>query len=268
MLLRVRVCGVQVDGGLAPSFPAASFPPPHRATGNKDDCIRCMQLAKASSRPLGGKLISVEAFIMRRIASSALDTHAGLQTPTGGLVAWELLYLWNSVPMITESTLGAMVQVCAARRRLTSVRLLRLRKQAVFECADTAQAADDALCAAESDDERAVPLLLRGAALCRLGFYADSMTSLQAAIELEGKLLHDTYVPPFALYEMGALHCAQGRAEAAKKVFETCTAVSYDFNFEVQARDAGVRDAMLDTFAQVRFRMRLAGASAWMEQAK
>jgi hypothetical protein len=74
-----------------------------------------MKLAKSSSRPLGGKLISVEAFIMRRIASSALDTHAGLQTPTGGLVAWELLYLWNSVPMITAGTLNAMVQVCAAR---------------------------------------------------------------------------------------------------------------------------------------------------------
>ena len=79
-----------------------------------------------------------------------------------------------------------------------------------------AQAADEALGAAASDDERAVPLLLRGAALGRLGFYADSMTSLQAAIELEGKLLHDTYVPPFALYELGALHCAQGQVEAAE----------------------------------------------------
>ncbi len=138
----------------------------------------------------------------------------------------------------------------------------------MFEHTETAQAADEALCAAASDDERAVPLLLRGAALGRLGFYADSMTSLQAAVELEGKLLHDTYVPPFALYELGALHCAQGQVEAARKVFGTCAAVSYDFNFEVHARDAGGCLAMLDPLAQVRFRMRLAGASAWMEQAK
>ena len=131
-----------------------------------------------------------------------------------------------------------------------------------------AQAADEALGAAASDDERAVPLLLRGAALGRLGFYADSMTSLQAAIELEGKLLHDTYVPPFALYELGALHCAQGQVEAANKVFEKCAAVSYDFNFEVQWSDTGVCLVMLDLVAQVRFRMRLAGASAWMEQTK
>jgi hypothetical protein len=61
------------------------------------------------------------------------------------------------------------------------------------------QAANESLDSAESDDERAVPLLLRGAALGRLGFYADSMASLQAAIDLEGKLKHDTYVPPFAL---------------------------------------------------------------------
>jgi hypothetical protein len=79
--------------------------------GNTDECLRCMNLAKTSSRPLGGKLISVEAFIMRKIASSRLDTMAGLQTPSGGIVAWELLYLWNSVPVITEGTLNAMVQV-------------------------------------------------------------------------------------------------------------------------------------------------------------
>ena len=63
----------------------------------------------------------------------------------------------------------------------------------------TAQAANESLDCAESDDERAVPLLLRGAALGRLGFYADSKASLQAAIDLEGRLRHDTYVPPFAL---------------------------------------------------------------------
>jgi hypothetical protein len=75
-------------------------------------------------------------------------------------------------------------------------------------------------------------------------------------------------VPPFALYELGAVHCAQGQVEAANKVFEKCAAVSYDFNFEVQWSDAGVCLAMLDLVTQVRFRMRLAGASAWMEQTK
>jgi hypothetical protein len=72
-----------------------------------------MKLAKTSSRPLGGKLISVEAYIMRKISSSSLDTVAGLKTPSGSIVAWELLYLWNSVPVITEGTLNAMVQVRA-----------------------------------------------------------------------------------------------------------------------------------------------------------
>lgn len=187
--------------------------------GRTEECIRCMTLAKTSTRPLGGKLISVEAFIVRKIGSSSLDTLQGLQTPTGSVIAWELLYLWNSIPMITKGTLNAIVQ-----------------------------AADAALASAQCDDERAVPLLLRGAALGRLGFYADSIVSLREAVELEGKLRHDTYVPPFALYELGAVHCAQAQAEEAKKVFEKCAAVSYDFNFEV------------------RFRMRLAGASAWMER--
>ena len=70
-----------------------------------------MNLAKACTRPLGGKLISVEAFIIRKITSSSVDTVAGLKTPVGSLVAWELLYLWNSVPMVTDETLNAMVQV-------------------------------------------------------------------------------------------------------------------------------------------------------------
>jgi hypothetical protein len=60
------------------------------------------------------------------------------------------------------------------------------------------------------------------------------MASLKEAIELEGKLQHDTYVPPFALYELGAVHCAQAQVDEAKKVFEKCAAVSYDFNFEVR----------------------------------
>ncbi len=101
--------------------------------------------------------------------------------------------------------------------------------------AHTAQAADAALASAESDDERGVPLLLRGVALGRLGFYADSKASLQEAVELEGRLRHDTYVPPFARYELGVVLCAQGQAEEAKKVFETCATVSYDFNFEVSS---------------------------------
>jgi hypothetical protein len=147
----------------------------------------------------------------------------------------------------------------------------------------TAQAANESLDSAESDDERAVPLLLRGAALGRLGFYADSIASLQAAIDLEGRLRHDTYVPPFALcgptldtrthllsrvvrYELGAVHCAQAQTEDAKRVFEKCGAVSYDFNFEVRSARRG-RVRWL-TEVQVRFRMRLAGASAWMEQNK
>jgi hypothetical protein len=84
-----------------------------------------------------------------------------------------------------------------------------------------------------------VPLLLRGAALGRLGFYEDSKASLQAAVELEGKVRHDTYAPPFALYELGAVCCAQTRTEEAKKVFERCAAVSYDFNFEVRGTRCG-----------------------------
>ena len=70
-----------------------------------------MNLAKTCTRPLGGKLISVEAFIIRKITSSSVDSVSGLKTPVGSLVAWELLYLWNSVPMVTEETLNAMVQV-------------------------------------------------------------------------------------------------------------------------------------------------------------
>ena len=75
-----------------------------------------MQLAKTSTRPLGGKLISVEAFIVRKIASCTCDTTEGLQTPMGSVVAWELLYLWNSVPMIAQGTLEAMVEVRQARK--------------------------------------------------------------------------------------------------------------------------------------------------------
>jgi hypothetical protein len=70
-----------------------------------------MSLAKKSCRPLGGKLISVEAFIVRKIASCALDTQQGLATTAGKLIAWELLYLWNSVPIIGNSTLNDMVNV-------------------------------------------------------------------------------------------------------------------------------------------------------------
>ena len=34
----------------------------------------------------------------------------------GSVVAWELLYLWNSVPMIAQGTLEAMVEVRQARK--------------------------------------------------------------------------------------------------------------------------------------------------------
>ena len=125
-----------------------------------------------------------------------------------------------------------------------------------------------ALAASKSHDERAVPLLLRGAALGRLGFYADSMAALNAAVELEGKLKHDTYVPPFALYELGAVHCAQAQMQEAADVFAKCAAVSYDFNFEVQATRRACTWSLIDNILQVRFRMRLAGASAWMERNK
>ena len=86
-----------------------------------------MNLAKTSTRPLGGKLISVEAFIVRRIASSSVDTVQGLRSPTGTVVAWELLYLWNSMPMITEGTLNAAVQVRFARGRIESINLCEAR---------------------------------------------------------------------------------------------------------------------------------------------
>ena len=62
------------------------------------------------------------------------------------------------------------------------------------------------------------------------------------------------------------MHCAQEQTEDAKMVFEKCAGVSYDFNFEVQsARYCCVWSL---TVTQVRFRMRLAGASAWMDQNK
>ena len=92
-------------------------------------------------------------------------------------------------------------------------------------------------------------LLLRGAALGRLGFFADSVASLHEAIELEGRLRHDTYVPPFALYELGAVHCAQKQNEEAKKVFDKCAAVSYDFNFEVKAARCTCECSLCESFA-------------------
>ncbi len=67
-------------------------------------------------------------------------------------------------------------------------------------------------------------------------------------------------------YELGAVHCAQAQAEDAKRVFEKCGAVSYDFNFEVRSARRGCVHRLIAV--QVRFRMRLAGASAWMEQSK
>ena len=88
-----------------------------------------MTLAKTSTRPLGGKLISVEAFIVRKIGSSSLDTLQGLQTPTGSVIAWELLYLWNSIPMITEGTLNAIVQVRVARNRIVLINLCAAHKR-------------------------------------------------------------------------------------------------------------------------------------------
>ena len=118
------------------------------------------------------------------------------------------------------------------------IRRTRARNCDAFYSTSIPQAADVALTAAKSHDERAVPLLLRGAALGRLGFYADSMAALNAVVELEGKLEHDTYAPPFALYELGAVHCAQGQIEEAAGVFKRCAAVSYDFNFEVGTRRA------------------------------
>jgi hypothetical protein len=87
-----------------------------------------MQLAKTCTRPLGGKLISVEAFIIRKISSSSLDSVAGLHTPVGRLVAWELLYLWNSVPMITEETLNAMLQVWAVHKLIVYFYFSRANK--------------------------------------------------------------------------------------------------------------------------------------------
>lgn len=88
-----------------------------------------MTLAKTSTRPLGGKLISVEAFIVRKIGSSSLDTLQGLQTPTGSVIAWELLYLWNSIPMITKGTLNAIVQVRVARNRIVLINLCASHKR-------------------------------------------------------------------------------------------------------------------------------------------
>jgi hypothetical protein len=40
-------------------------------------------------------------------------------------------------------------------------------------------------------------------------------------------------------YELGAVHCAQAQTEDAKRVFEKCGAVSYDFNFEVRSARHG-----------------------------
>jgi hypothetical protein len=74
-------------------------------------------------RPLGGKLISVEAFIARKIGSSSLNTVQGLQTPTGSVIAWELLYLWNSMPIVTKDTISATVQVYIARQCITLIDL-------------------------------------------------------------------------------------------------------------------------------------------------
>jgi hypothetical protein len=72
------------------------------------------------------------------------------------------------------------------------------------------------------------------------------MAALNAAVELEGKLKHDTYVPPFALYELGAVHCAQAQMQEAADVFAKCAAVSYDFNFEVQATRRACTWSLID----------------------
>ncbi len=145
---------------------------------------------------IAGKSLPMEKFAVRK-AERFLNQGNHLALP-----ALELIYVWNGFKIIGQSP--ALVEPIYALVEATERRLEDNRDRVEFYA-----------------DDLGLVLLLKAQCLKALRSPLQAEECLRTVVESANRLKVDTYLAPYAMFELATLMREQGQTEAAAEMLET-----------------------------------------------
>lgn len=160
----------------------------------KDTIADLMEKVPSLKQRLAGKSIPMEKYVVRK-SNKFISQGGRLIVP-----ALELVYIWNSFPMIAKS------------RELTENILCRVNN--MFSSLEDAKDEEGPL------DDYCLILLLRGVCYTSLGGNNQAEDCFREIMSCEKRVKEDIYLIPFAMAELGFIKMKQNNAIEAKELLE------------------------------------------------
>lgn len=157
---------------------------------------------------IAGKSIPTEKFAARKAERYSSANPVKLVVP-----ALEMMYVWNGFtvvgkrPELTESILATLEKA--------ETQLKRDSKPSEYHL-----------------DDQCVIQLLKGLCLRQLGLLDNAEQCFNRVISSESDIVHDSYLVPFTMYELGLLHKQKGDFDKAISIMESVKANYKDYNME------------------------------------
>lgn len=201
--------------------------------GNKEEAITLFNSIPALVvRKYGGRTLGVEQYVLRK-----LKMYTELQFELGNLPALEMIYIWNGFYCMPVPLLEKCLNLVAADHSKWETHNKTGHDQTEEESEDE-ESGDEAEGLPYQDDILALILLIKAAISQSLGEskYEDAMNALQFVCH-ESDVEEDTFILPFAHYELGMFHFLHHNLEDAKSAFRKAREFSkYNFEYRLSFR--------------------------------
>lgn len=166
-----------------------------------------IQVESASQRKFGGRTISVEQFVLRKVKTYLKDPENGLLILPG----LEIIAIWNGFSCMPQEYL-------IKAKQMVEDAFLKANKDVTYELADQRLSLLHFL---KATILREIPSERQAA-----------KDSFKWIFDHPKSVGEDTYIVPFALYEAGVLAFEENSIDTCRKYLESARDHSTDFNFE------------------------------------
>ncbi|XP_022660918.1 tetratricopeptide repeat protein 39B-like isoform X3 [Varroa destructor] len=172
-----------------------------------DEVVANMRAVPALKQRIAGKSIPIEKFVCKK-SEKFIEQGNRLLLP-----AIELMYTWNSFPMIGKN--GQLLLSILGNIEAELPRVKQLK--------DTEENYIDDYCLA---------VLLKGVCMRYMGHNLQAEECFKEVLEYEAQIKDDTYLPPFAAAELGYLFLKQNQFEKSREYLDMSRSQYHDYLLE------------------------------------
>lgn len=172
-----------------------------------EQVIKDMQAVPGLKQRIAGKSIPIEKFVCKK--SEKFANNGNRLT----LPAVEVMYMWNSFPMIGKNEELLLSILGAIEKELPHVSRMKETDENYI-------------------DDYCLAVLLRGVCMRYMRHHLQAEECFREVLEYQSQIKDDTYLPPFAAAELGFLFLQQNQYDKAREYLDISRSNYHDYLLE------------------------------------